>query len=177
MNASGASRTAPAATSAAEIERLARRVRWRIGGGALLPGRARGGALGASGEFEGYRRYEPADDLRRIDMKVYARLRRPMVRLLRADSMVPLTVLIDRSASMASPVQDRAASELGAFFFALARRNGDALRGFLFRDGELRPIAAPRANLAGLAALFLDEPARGESDYARSFRRVPPHAA
>ena len=123
----------------ARIERLARRFRWKLTATGLLPGRRAGRRLGSAGEFEGYRPYEPGDDLRSLDVKVYARLRRPMVRLRRDDSVVPLTLLVDRSASMSGESRTRAVASLGLFFVAMARSNGDPVRVLGFRDGQLEP--------------------------------------
>ncbi|MEE8142168.1 MAG: DUF58 domain-containing protein [Planctomycetota bacterium] len=160
----------------ASIERLVQRVRWGVMAGGLLPGRGAGRRLGSAGEFEGYRRYEPGDDLRGLDIQVYRRLRRPMVRMLREDSIIPLTLLIDRSGSMAGVERPRAVAELALFFLLLGRRAGDPLRLFGFRDGQLlKPRSHSREIAARLGSLLECYPPQGASHFQRAFRSLPPH--
>ena len=74
--------------------------------------RARAGAMkgerrsirrGTSIEFADYRDYAYGDDLRRLDWNVYARLRRPYIKLLEDEEDLALHVLIDGSGSMDWP--------------------------------------------------------------------------
>ena len=74
--------------------------------------RARAGAMqgerrstrrGTSIEFADYRNYARGDDLRRLDWNVYARLRRPYIKLLEDEEDLALHILIDASASMDWP--------------------------------------------------------------------------
>jgi uncharacterized protein (DUF58 family) len=51
-------------------------------------------------EFADYRRYTPGDDFRRIDWRAYARLERLFLRIFEAEENIPVTILIDCSASM-----------------------------------------------------------------------------
>ena len=163
------SRPLLAAAERTRIERLARRFRWKLAATGVLPGRRTGRRLGSAGEFEGYRPFEPGDDLRSLDVKVYARLRRPMARLRRDDSVVPLTLLVDRSASMTGESRARAVASLGLFFVAKARRNGDPVRVLGFRDGQLERMDRDPARL--LEHLSTD-PAAGSSDFGGSFVRL-----
>lgn len=56
----------------------------------------RGGAV----EFVDFRQYSPGEDIRRLDWKVLARLRKPYVRTYADETNVLATVLIDASTSM-----------------------------------------------------------------------------
>lgn len=77
--------------------------------------RARAGAMkgerrstrrGTSIEFADYRNYARGDDLRRLDWNVYARLRRPYIKLLEDEEDLALHILIDASASMDWPLAE-----------------------------------------------------------------------
>ena len=70
-------------------------------------GRARGERrakrTGAGLEFADHRDYAPGDDLRYLDWGVYGRLGRLLVRVFEEEEDLPIYVLIDASASMATP--------------------------------------------------------------------------
>ncbi|WP_411849423.1 DUF58 domain-containing protein [Stenotrophomonas sp. LGBM10] len=85
-------------------------VRSRLKALRLLPRRARGThgigqhasrSRGAGLEFAQYRAYEPGDELRQIDWKLYARSDRFFVRESERESPVTVWVLVDTSASAA----------------------------------------------------------------------------
>lgn len=87
---------------------------------------------GAGLEFSQYRAYEPGDEPRRIDWKLYARSDRHFVREAERDSPLVAWVVIDASASMrqrdaARPALSKldAAKTLAACVFELALRQGD----------------------------------------------------
>ncbi len=112
-----------------------RRLNWPVR--RTLPGFShgphRGQTRGAGLEFSEYRRYEPGDDLRRIDWKLAARSDRYFVREAERDSQVPIWLLLDSSASMQAPVRDGRyhKAEFGAAILAavamMAARQGDAV--------------------------------------------------
>jgi len=88
---------------------------------------------GAGLEFAQYRAYEPGDELRRIDWKLYARSDRYFVRDADRDSPLTVWLLLDVSASMAQTDLARpdfskldAAKSLTACIVELALRQGDA---------------------------------------------------
>ncbi len=68
-----------------------------------MKGERRSTRRGTSIEFADYRDYAYGDDLRRLDWNVYARLRRPYIKLLEDEEDLALHVLIDASASMDWP--------------------------------------------------------------------------
>lgn len=154
----------------AEIERLARALRWGPAGVGPLAGRGEAGRLGRAGEFEEYRPWRPGDDLRSLDVRVMRRLRRRVARVDREDTAQPLTVLLDRSASMADPVRERCVRGLLGFLLALARAHGEPTRVLAFVDGP--PVALPSA-AAALDGALDALPPRGTTDFVRAFRSVP----
>jgi len=92
------------------------------------PSRSRGAGL----EFAQYRAYEPGDELRQIDWKLYARSDRFFVREAERDSPLTAWVVIDATASMGQGDAARAgwtrldaARALAACVFELALRQGD----------------------------------------------------
>lgn len=103
--------------------------------------RARGEGL----EFSQYRSYEPGDDLRRIDWKLFARSDRYFVREAERDSPLTLWLLVDATASMGQvdgvrPGYSRldAARALAAACIALALRQGDRFGLALVSAGALQ---------------------------------------
>lgn len=56
---------------------------------------------GQSVEFHDYRPYQPGDELRAVDWRVYARTGRVMTRLYQAERTIDVHVLLDTSRSMA----------------------------------------------------------------------------
>ncbi len=114
----------------ARLRTLALRPRTAVAGGALGQHLSRNRGLGL--EFAQYRGYEPGDEPRRIDWKLYARSDRYFVRESERDSQLAVWVLIDASASMAQSDVARpgwrkldAAAALAAAVFEIALRQGD----------------------------------------------------
>lgn len=87
---------------------------------------------GAGLEFAQYRGYEPGDEPRRIDWKLFARSDRYFVRESERDSPLTIWIVVDASASMAQADRARpdfskldAAKLLAACVIELALRQGD----------------------------------------------------
>lgn len=104
----------------------------RRAAGARGFGLHRSASRGAGLEFAQYRSYEPGDELRQVDWKLYARSDRFFVREAERDSPLDLWLLIDTSASMgqadaAHPDRSRldAARTVAACAIELALRQGD----------------------------------------------------
>ncbi len=107
--------------------------------------RSRGGGL----EFAQYRAYEPGDEPRAIDWKLYARSDRAFVREAERDSPLSLWIVIDASASMsqtdaARPGWSRlaAAKALAACLAELALAEGDRF-GWIVLSADGVRLAAP----------------------------------
>ena len=103
---------------------------------------------GAGLEFAQYRAYEPGDELRQIDWKLYARSDRFFVREAERESPLAVWILIDASASMAQEDAAHtgwsrldAAKALAACIGELAMRQGDRFGLVVLRDDGLRLIA------------------------------------
>lgn len=82
-----------------------RGVRWPARGpvAAAPPGGHHSRLRGSSAEFAEYRPYRQGDDPRRIDWKLLARTDRAAIRLATERAVLPTTILVDASASMAFP--------------------------------------------------------------------------
>ncbi|GAB3095410.1 DUF58 domain-containing protein [Lysobacter terrae] len=120
---------------------IPREVRARLKDVRLIPRRATGAhgfglhrsvSRGAGLEFAQYRAYEPGDELRQIDWKLYARSDRFFVRESERESPIPVWLLIDATASMAQGDEARkhwtrldAARGLAACLIEVALRQGD----------------------------------------------------
>jgi uncharacterized protein (DUF58 family) len=114
----------------ARLKELRLATRANAGGDGL--GQHASRSRGAGLEFAQYRAYEPGDEPRRIDWKLYARSDRYFVREAERDSPLTLWVVIDASASMAqadtsNPAWRKidAARSIAACAFELALRQGD----------------------------------------------------
>lgn len=71
-----------------------------------MKGERRSVKRGTSIEFADYRDYVPGDDLRKLDWNVYARLNRPVIKLLEDEEDLAVSCLVDTSASMNWPQED-----------------------------------------------------------------------
>ena len=123
--------------------RLAARVSPLAQGIGEHAGRARGAGL----EFAQYRAYEPGDELRQIDWKLYARSDRFFVREAERDSPLTVWIVLDATASMAQCDGARGtrfdtARSLAACIAELALRQGDRF-GLLVLHGDGVRLVAP----------------------------------
>lgn len=126
-------------------------VRSRLRGLRLLPARASGSrgiglhasrSRGAGLEFAQYRAYEPGDELRQIDWKLYGRSDRFFVRESERESPLTVWLIVDTSASMQQADQARrdwtrlhAAKALAGCVAELALQQGDAF-GLIAINGD-----------------------------------------
>lgn len=100
------------------------RLRGTMGEGVRGPGRVKGRS-----EFRGHRPYTPGDDLRRLDWNAYGRLGKFFMREYEHERAENLTVLLDRSRSMAAgdpPKHIFARRVAGAFAYLALKRGGGA---------------------------------------------------
>lgn len=107
---------------------------------------------GAGLEFAQYRSYEPGDEPRQIDWKLYARSDRFFVREAERDAPLSLWLLIDASASMgqsdaARPDWSRlsAACAIAACAIELALRQGETFGMAAIGDGGIATLVASGA--------------------------------
>ena len=90
---------------------------------------------GAGIEFSQYRNYQPGDDLRRVDWKLFARSDRYFVRESEAETSVTIRIVLDASDSMRE-------EEDGVSKFACARLLAAALAMIAFRQGDAVGLTA-----------------------------------
>lgn len=86
---------------------------------------------GAGLEFNQYRSYQPGDDLRRVDWKMYARSDRHYVREAEVETSITVRFVLDASASMAHTEAGIKKFDYARFMLAalgyLAHQHGDAI--------------------------------------------------
>lgn len=103
---------------------------------------------GVSAEFTEYRLYRQGDDPRRIDWRLLARSDRAYIRLATDRAVLPTTIVVDTSASMAFPVATRAkwllAQQLAVGLAAVAHRDGDPIGVALHDDRGRVRVLPPR---------------------------------
>jgi uncharacterized protein (DUF58 family) len=138
----------------------------------FLTGRHRSPIKGTAPEFAEYRSYQPGDDLRRIDWRLYGRFDRLSVKQFEDENQMRICLALDVSASLRYASQPRLLSKadfartLLAAITLLARRQHDAVGLALLgdtgseRDGSLRDYLRPASSPAQQHAVFrrLEEP-------------------
>ena len=110
----------------ARLDRLALQGKRRVRG--VWSGRNRSVRLGESLDFADYREYFPGDDFRRIDYNLWARLGVVLIRLFEAEDEMPLSVVVDTSASMGFGAKFPTAQRLAAMVAYLALASGERVR-------------------------------------------------
>ena len=148
--------------------KLVLRVRRGVGerlGERRVPGRPQP----SGSEVESWSAYVPGDDLRHLDWGAAARLDVLLMRRFVAERQVLFHFLVDRSASMGLPAEDRksaVADELVTALAWVALASNDAVRVTLL-PGDTPAVASPlfrhRASLPGVIAWLARSPARGAS--------------
>lgn len=97
---------------------------------------------GAGLEFNQFRSYQPGDDLRRVDWKLYARSDRFFIRESQAETSIAVRVVLDATASMGEHFDY--ARYLAASLALLAHRQGDAVGLVALTDGNLQVVRPGR---------------------------------
>ena len=97
-------------------------------------------------EFSQYRSYQPGDDLRWLDWRMYARSDRYYIRESETETSISVRFLIDASGSMAHSDNGLKKIEYARFLAAslawLANLQGDAVGLYVFKDGGLFSLAS-----------------------------------
>src|SRR5688572_3109742 len=138
-NAGGPAESSPDFAALLDSVRGIRWPAWRaVRGG--IPGAHTSRMRGSSAEFTEYRPYAQGDDLGRIDWRLFARSDRAYIRLSNDRAILPTTIVLDASASMAFPTATlgkwRLASELAIGLAAVARSSADPVGLVIARDGQ-----------------------------------------
>ena len=136
-----------------------RGVRWparrRVAG--AVTGAHQSRARGTTAEFSEFRAYRQGDDPRRLDWKLLARSDRAYVRLATERAVLPTTIIVDASSSMAFPHRThdkwRLARELAVALAAVAHASGDPVGVIVAgMDGGLSQLA-PRSRRGVVAEI------------------------
>ncbi|WP_088183940.1 DUF58 domain-containing protein [Sphingobium sp. Z007] len=143
---------------------------------------------GAGLEFAQYRAYEPGDELRQIDWKLYARSDKFFVREAERESPVAVWILIDASGSMGQADATRpdyrrldAAKGITAAIAELALKQGDRFGFMALGDAGLAllpPATGARQRDRLLLDLLTVHPARGfaaEAQLGPVWERIGAH--
>lgn len=130
---------------------------------------------GSSLEFAEYRRYEPGDDIRRLDWRVYGRSDRYFVKEFEADTNLRCCLAIDGSGSMAYGQKFLFARRLAASLAFLAVQQGDSVGchfGSEARDEHI-PCSRKPAHLREIfAALTEWRPETGRAGFPSSLHQL-----
>lgn len=125
------------------------RIAQRRGGARSGIGQHRGRERGAGLEFAQYRAYEPGDEPRAIDWKLYARSDRLFVREAERESPLTVWMLLDASASMGQADEDRpdwtrldAARQFALAIAELAIGQGDRIGLLALQGGRVDGVPA-----------------------------------
>jgi uncharacterized protein (DUF58 family) len=99
---------------------------------------------GSGMEFSQYRSYQPGDDLRSLDWKMYARSDRYYIRESETETSVSVRFVLDASASMnhldGTYTKIEYARYLAACLAYLANMQGDSIGLYVFREADLFSI-------------------------------------
>jgi uncharacterized protein (DUF58 family) len=122
--------------------------------------------LGFSLDFAEHRGYEPGDDLRRVDWRVFARTDRYYVKQFEADSNANLVVALDVSKSMRYASRGVSKLDYGRFLAAsllyFSHQQRDRV-GLVTFDTEVREYVPPSARHLEFGLYALDRVATGGS--------------
>jgi len=112
---------------------------------------------GAGLEFSQYRSYQPGDDLRTLDWKMFARSDRYYIRESEVETNISIRILVDASASMNHSDGDFTKIEYARYLSAslayLANLQGDAIGLYVLKNSGVFSMAA-KQDYQHLARLF-----------------------
>ncbi|MFA7343421.1 MAG: DUF58 domain-containing protein [Terrimicrobiaceae bacterium] len=135
----------------AELPSLSLQARCMVEG--FLSGHHRSPQKGSSVEFAEYRAYQPGDDLRRVDWRLYGRTDRLHVKQYEEETQLRVFVVLDTSGSMDFQSREKVMRKIEfariviAALALLARRQGDAF-GLGIAGAELRGFLSARSSVS-----------------------------
>ncbi len=149
----------PQLTSLLANDVLSRVERMRIQPNRRQTNRSRGehlsGKGGSSIEFSDYRDYVAGDDIRYVDWNIFARLRRPYLKLYRHEEEMHVVVLIDASSSMEFEDKFERAKQLAAAFGIMGLMAGERVSIFsCHHSGSAPAMMPPTSGQVGRRRLF-----------------------
>ncbi|WP_182866343.1 DUF58 domain-containing protein [Stieleria mannarensis] len=119
-----------------------------------VSGRHQSPHRGSSVEFAEYRRYQPGDDLRRLDWRAYGRSDRYYVKEFEADTNLRLVLVVDGSGSMGFGDKLHAARQIASTLAYIAIGQGDAA-GMICASESDSQLLPPR-RIAGQTSLLFE---------------------
>ena len=125
---------------------------------------------GGSLEFRDFQAYTPGDDLRRVDWATYGRTRHLFVRRFEHPTTVPVSVLVDSSASMhqGSITRYVTAARMAVAIVSAAISAQNPVRVMLSTDGAVPQLVSGRAGLVRLLGDLSSRPVAGRIGIAAS---------
>ncbi|MBX7127588.1 MAG: DUF58 domain-containing protein [Cyclobacteriaceae bacterium] len=112
----------------------------------FISGGNRSLTIGAGQEFSQYRAYEPGDDLRQLDWKMYARSERYYIKQAEIETNITVRFVLDTSRSMAHTENKMSkllyAKVLAAALAYLARKQSDHYALYALNSKDLRVVPA-----------------------------------
>jgi uncharacterized protein (DUF58 family) len=127
---------------------------------------------GSGLEFSQYRSYQPGDDLRSLDWKMFARSDRYYILESEVETNISIRLLIDASASMNHEDGDFKkidyARYLAASLAYLGNLQGDAIGLYVFKDGGIFAMS-PKQDYQHMARMFYQlESIKPEGNFTKS---------
>ena len=113
----------------------------------FMSGSNKSQTVGAGQEFSQYRSYEPGDDLRQLDWKMYARSERYFIKQAEIETNITMKFMLDASHSMAYAENGMSKFQYGKVLIAalayLARKQSDTIGLFTVNDKNIG-VVQPR---------------------------------
>lgn len=131
---------------------------------------------GVGTEFEQYRHYEPGDDPKRIDWKLYARTDKHLVRESATESNLQIRFLLDLSGSMNYTEQNVSRLDYAKIILAslayLGYRQSDQMSLYSLHNGALQTLV-PAGKQAFQKVLFALQTAKASGQWMNANPRFP----
>ena len=144
------------------------RVRGVVDG--VLVGKFRSRSFGGSPEFAEYRPYNPGDDVRRIDWKVFARSRKLFLKVFFHESEIPLVLLYDDTGSMAYQGKDKRAALFAGALAYMSYRGNNAVS-LITLSGDYLPFGRGYSQVLRVYSRCIAEPS-GRVDFREGALRA-----
>lgn len=110
----------------------------------FMSGSNKSQSVGAGQEFSQYRSYQPGDDLRQLDWKMFARSERYYIKEAEIETNITVKFMLDASRSMAYEEEGiskfQYAKVLMAALAFLARKQGDTFGLFVVNDQQIQSL-------------------------------------
>ena len=142
----------------------------------LRQGAHRGKRTGYGADFEQYRHYEPGDELKRIDWKLFARSEKYQIKESTIESNLHLKLMLDLSGSMNYEEEGikrlTYAKVLLASLAYIGFLQGDSISLYFLQHGDVVQVVAPGAK-SFQAVLYQLENAEAKGKWQNDFKDFP----